>query len=290
MVDQTTLEQKRKLAAVYVGVSYDHRIDRFTAAVTVNGEKRYLGSYMTAGEASVAYDKERKANPFRRTGGRAQSIKKLMVAFDAAVERDADGVALAGQIFTAPDGQRFRVEGTTREKKRNWYVWSAPCRVCGALFNQKSQMTLHQITGMTRNCEAHHGQLPTGQNTWPDPVEWNEEPVVLPGVFLPKTDAATYRAHEAHKDAVFEKIKHDPKLVAEFYRIEKDIEMPFTHSFDAANEDDDKYAWLAMWNHGPDPYAVLLEGKMFVASTPNARLEDLGALAEEPPADNSDLV
>lgn len=291
----TPLEQKRGDARRYAGVTYDRRIDRFTAAITIDGVKKHLGSFLTAKEAGDAYAQMRSANPVRRPLPLVQSIRQLMVEFNRTAARDGDRVA-AGEIFTAPDGQRFRVEGIERYKKRYWYVWSARCRVCGDLFTQYCGMKLEVISGLTRNCKAHHGVNSRRMDVWPDPESWGTEPPRIGSNLPRRADASTERAHEQHLESIWQQIKGDKELEQEFYHLENEVMRKFFETYDCEHPDANRYAKYGAWLDQPvDPFKALLEKKqnadaLFVTSVPNARREDLEILASEPPSDNSDLV
>lgn len=303
MVDLTPLEQKRADASAYRGVSYDARMGKFVAMITINGEKKYLGSFLTAEDASFAYDVERAAHRVvRKRIGSAKSLRQAMVEFVENAEYSTDRYKniVAGQIFTAPDGQRFRIEGFKALRGKGWYVWSAPCRFCGALFEQETSLRLRTVSGMARNCAQHHKQIHkdvAAPDVWPDPVEWCLPPVQKTHTAVFKKsrrgDAATERAYNAHLDSVWQQIKDDPALVVEFNYLENQGMAKFTEDFYAKYPDGDSYERIAAWMDQPnEPFAELLKKKqrVRVVEPVNARFEDTIALAEDMAADNSDLA
>jgi hypothetical protein len=301
MADQTPLEQRKAEASKYRGVSYDARMGKFVAMITINGVKNYLGSFLTAEDASFAYDTERAAHRIERTRtGGAKSVRQLMAEFaeNAQYTDDRYKNAVAGQIFTAPDGQRFRLEGFKPVRGKGWYNWSAACRVCGVRFEQETSLKLRSISGMTRNCKEHHGIVHKpvdAPDVWPDPAEWEVAPArgVSAGAVRAKPrrgDAATERTYNKLLDDVWAQIKDDPGLVAEFNHIENVVAIAFSADFYAKNSDADTYSKLAAWLDQPDePFAALLKKKQ-AKTTPSARLDDMVLLAEDPPADNDDLL
>jgi len=269
MIDNETLERKRAEAAAYVGVTYDRRIDRFTAAITVRGEKRYLGSFLTAGEASIVYEQARENDPIERPRrGAAKSLRHMMIAFEETAQRGEDKKLLPGQVFTTPDGQRFRLEGVSREGKSSRYVWSSPCKVCGVLFEHNSTMFVRSVTGMTRTCETHRGKL--GQletHDWPDPVEWENAPRVF---------GAENKSRAA---------KHTSKNKNEI-----------AESLDGLRSGPLKDYGLLLRKTRPnislseviERYEALKKDEAAYKSS--ARQEDIEMLAADPPPDNSDLL
>lgn len=298
MDDLTHLEQKRLEASRYRGVSYDARMGKFVAMITINGEKKYLGSFLAAEDASFAYDTERAAHKIdRKRTGSAKSLRQLMAEFaeNAQYNNDRYKNAVAGQIFTAPDGQRFRIEGFKADRGKGWYLWSAPCRFCGARFEQETSLKLRNITGMSRNCEQHHKMVHKpvdAPDVWPDPVEWGEAPQRIQTAAgqqrTKKTAEFTQHMFEKHLDYVWVRLEGDKALEAEFVKVEAKLRDFFSdHALRFPDSDyDAKFgAWMAQ---RPEPFAELLENKR--SSTPNARLEDLEILAADPPTDNSDLL
>lgn len=259
MDDETTLEQKRAEARQHKGVTYDKRIGLFTAAVTINGEKRYLGSFADAGDAALAYAVARDSQPIRRTRiSSGRSVRDLMILFNDTAARDGNRHVVPGQVFTMPDGQRFRLEGFEKLRGRGWYIWSTRCRACGALFRQESTTALRNVTGLTRNCAQHRNDKSPG-SAWPDPVEWATAPVAKPVEKTEKADAATLRAHDAMKDEVFDQIKGDADLEKEFYRIEREVELPFSWKYDEEHPGAGDCDWVLAWRKQPvDPYKELL--------------------------------
>jgi len=263
MADQTPLEQKRAEARAYQGVTYDNRIDKFTASIMIRGERHYLGAFRTAGEASVAYEQTRAEHKIERTprGLSGMSMKKALIAFEETAERDDKKLLVAGQIFTAVDGQRFRLEGMRRKEKHREYVWSSPCKICGALFEHTTGMRLRNANGMTRTCEQHRGQLnKMPGRDWPDPVEWDQSPRDL--VQAAPADVQGPEPIPEHWDEV-------RKVHARRLRV-IDPEMPLDNII--------------------VKFSAMMSKKKNEAAAPSARLEDIELLASDPPPDNSDLL
>lgn len=299
MTDQTPLEQKRAQARQYRGVTYDARIDRFTAAITIAGQRQHLGSFLTADMASIAYDRAREAHPISRErvkGG--PSIRQLMAAFDEGAERTQDKHknVVPGQIFTAPGGQRFRVEGFQYHAGRGWYLWTSRCCCCGELFEQRTTLNLRNIVSLLRTCAAHRGEkvkAPDAPDVWPDPDSWSTVPT---GQSLERADEATWRAHEKRKDEIFAGVKGSEEAKAEFYRIEREIELPFSWAYGDEHPGGGDYDWVLAWRKRPvDPYAELLaKVQQSQQPQPSGRADAKRAMLEElaavPPTDNSDLL
>jgi hypothetical protein len=263
MTDQTTLEQKRAEAKAYKGVTYDDRIKKFTASIMINGERRYLGAFTTAGEASVIYEQTRAENKIHRVprGLSGMSVKRALAEFEDTADRDAKKHIVAGQILTVPDGQRFRVEGMQRRNKSNEYVWSSRCRVCPAHFEQNTGLKLRNLNGMTRTCPEHRGQLGKMEMlAWRDPVEWDEPPKKIAPVVLP----------QRHARAGAEPIPDNWKPALKAYA-EKQRKIHPGISLEDIRE---KYT------------ALLFE----MSDGPSARDEAIEDLAAEPPKDNEDLI
>ena len=166
-----TVEQKRALTRGVRGVHYDERIDRFTAAITVEGHRRWLGSFLTVAGAAAAFAEVRRENPITRPGtsrfdAQLETIPKLYRAFRDNCELDVYGHPAKGQVFTAPDGQVFRVTGKVtfppkkggRNRKYVFLKWSSRCRVCGAVYELKTNARARVINSITRTCEKHRGK------------------------------------------------------------------------------------------------------------------------------------
>lgn len=279
MADQTPLEQKRAQAKMYRGVAYDDRIDRFTAGIMVRGERRHLGSFLTAGEASIVYEQARANDPIERPrrGGTAMSIKRALIVFEETALRGIDRKLVPDQIFVAPDGQRFRLEGVQAKNKRSTYVWSSRCKICGLLFEQNSVLSLRSITGMTRTCEEHRGQLGKMEaHDWSDPVEWETAPRALaPSVVVP-ISAAPAHWHPRLKTFADKYVRENPRATI------KDVEA----AYDRKIAED--VAKNSMTPEEKARYARLMAEQEQPA---NARLEDMEILAVVPEeTNNEDLI
>lgn len=280
MVDQTTLEQKRAEARAYKGVTYDNRIDKFTVSIMLQGERHYLGSFNTAGEASVIYEQTRAQHKIERAprGISGLSMKKALVDFEDAAERDADKLISAGQILTAPDGQRFRLEGMRRREKHKEYVWSSCCKLCPALFEQSTGLKLRNANGMIRTCPVHRGQLnKMPWQEWLDPVEWSIAPKLLAPVSV-----ASARGVEP----IPENWRETRKEFARRFR--EQVPNATLAQIDAAH-----VAHItATTSLTLTPEERIRYDAMMAASQEptNARLEDMALLAEDPPASNDDLL
>jgi hypothetical protein len=313
MVDQITLEQKRAEAKTHKGVFYDSRIDRFIASITINGERRHLGSFADAGDAATAYDTARDAHPlFRAPRHWAKTVRQQMIAFGETAQREEGkrNLILPGQIFEMVGGQRFRIERSEIRKGNTWYIWSSRCYFCGALFEQFTTTQLRKVTGLTRSCHDHRNQNRRAEGlpqNWPDPEGWDGVARVEPARVIKKADAATLRMHETQKDNVFAYLRDKPEMQAEFYRIENEIEFPFRAKYREDNPGAGSYDWLLEWNKRPDPYKALRPPSTInsVVMSPadhlqkitndivqpmTARIEDMMIAAEEPEQDNSDLA
>jgi hypothetical protein len=162
---------KRDQAKEFKGVSFEPRSNKFTAVIRIRNERRWLGSFDTAEEAGVAYALARVNNPVVRTavGSHDESFAHLYDEFllDAqAADNVEHGRVLPGSIFTAPDGQNFRMERVEffkRGPKGKWifYCWSSACRTCGGRYETKTQGG-KRVTGMTRNCADHRAAPKVG--------------------------------------------------------------------------------------------------------------------------------
>lgn len=272
MIDQNTLEQKRVEAQQYRGVTYDSRINRFTATITVNGERRYLGSFPTAEEASFEYDQAREANPiFRERKGVAKTIRQILIEFDETAQRDntKHNNITAGQMCTLPGGQRFRLEGFKFVHGKGWYVWSAACRYCGETFEQYTMLNLRMVKSMNRNCKTdvkRVGRRPGAPEQWPEPAEWKKVPAISPAA-----DAAL----SAVKKAALNRVEPLPDT----WKDRKPI-------WDFATQHRVRFP-LSTLDDIKDAYAEVLS-----AALPSARQEDTVALAEDTTKEinNEDLL
>lgn len=268
MINQTPLEQKREAARAYKGVSYDARIDRFIAMITVNGERRYLGSFSTAEAAGFEYETAREAHPiFRERRSTAKSVHQILVDFDETAERDGGKFnnITAGQIVTLPGKQRYRLEGFKFEHGKGWYAWSSACRCCGARFEFYTSLRLRILKGFTRNCKEHHtriGKVDGAPDVWPDPIEWKVPPAISPVI--------ASKISEPRKNTTIESLEDLRKGPL------RDFGIKYRERFPAASLSEIK-----------DVYVLELEKEPM---RPGARQEDLEVLAGDQPADNSDLA
>jgi len=166
-----SVEQKRALTKGIKGVHYDDRIDRFTAAITVEGHRRWLGSFLTVAGAAAAFEDVRRENPIRRPGTSRfdpdlETIPKLYREFRNNCELDEYGHPAKGQVFTAPDGQVFTVIGKVtfqpkkngRNRKYVFLKWASRCRVCGCEYDLKTNARVRAISSITRTCKEHRGK------------------------------------------------------------------------------------------------------------------------------------
>lgn len=149
------VEQKRQMAKGLKGVSYDARIDRFTAEIYEGGGRRWLGSYHTAREASDAYAEAAAQRPPRE---RSQSaFAQVYAAFrDRHGGPDKDPPVGARLEY---NGQHFEFTGLTWRRVRGrmfaFAVWRSACRTCGAEYATMTPMPVSVAKGITRNCHEH---------------------------------------------------------------------------------------------------------------------------------------
>ena len=149
------VEQKRGEAKALRGVSYDPRIDRFTAEIYVGGERQWLGSYVTSGEASRAYlEAAAQRAPVVRV---ASAFRQVYAAF-----RDLyggrEGTPPVGAVLEY-DGQRFVFQGMTWRRQGGgtfaYMTWESCCKSCGKVYRTMSPAALSVAKGVTRNCPEH---------------------------------------------------------------------------------------------------------------------------------------
>lgn len=161
-----TLEQGRALTKGLPGVNYDGRIDRFTAEIVVEGERRWLGSFETPEAAAAAYHEVRRENPVQRVVRRVKewTFPACYADFHAACEKDKFDHPAVGSVFFAPDDQDFEIVAKDFFGKRKgakrlpWLRWRADCQVCGAPYETRSLASAKKLSGLTRTCAAHRGQ------------------------------------------------------------------------------------------------------------------------------------
>lgn len=189
---ETPLEQKRAEARKFKGVSYDARTGKFTSEIVVYGERRYLGSFDTAKEAGDAYIAVRLDAPVFRQKAETVTFEAAFSEFlETCVRVPPYNNIASGSIFTAPDGQQFRMRGVeyyrkkgSNSKRVRWmfYRWETHCRVCKEPIIVKTTVRANTVNGMTRNCIYHRGQKEIGEHVknpmfWAERVEPVEEPV-----------------------------------------------------------------------------------------------------------------
>lgn len=163
---ERTLEQNRALTKCLPGVNYDGRIDRFTAEIVVEGQRRWLGSFETPEAAATAYHEVRRQNPVQRVVRRVKewTFPACYADFHAACEKDKFGHPAVGEVFFSPDDQDFEVVakdffGKKKGAKRlPWLRWKAECQICGAPYETRSLASAKRMSGLTRTCAAHRGQ------------------------------------------------------------------------------------------------------------------------------------
>lgn len=166
------VETKRLEAKGYVGVSYDTRSDRFTAEIWVTGERRWLGSYHTAQEASDAYETAKAARPPRE-----QRPNAFMEAYRAFRDRHggdrADPPEGAELVY---DGQAFTFAGTTWRHVKGqgrfvFMLWRSRCKTCGGEYSTMTPSPVSVAKGVTRNCPEHVGKSRFGPRKAASPVK-----------------------------------------------------------------------------------------------------------------------
>lgn len=174
----STVEKKRAEAQLHRGVTYDARIDKFTAEITLAGDRVYLGAFVTAVEAGRVYEEQRRRLPISRRPAGGVTFAAAYRNFLTDCSKDEHGAPAAGEIFTAPDGQRFRLAGVEYARKNGkvyvWSRWEARCRVCGQLYDQSLERGIKNVKWMMRNCEQHRGDTSTEATIWSDPEHWSK--------------------------------------------------------------------------------------------------------------------
>lgn len=156
MQTEIDVDGRRAEAKRYRGVSYDARIDRFTAEIYIGGTRRWLGSFDRAADAGDAYRQaaaEREAVAPRRS-----SYNQVYAAFrerhggdrteppvGAVLEYDGQSYRFAGLDWRKPGGG----------KSRAFYIWESRCKTCGAPFRTRTPAPVSVANGISRNCSEH---------------------------------------------------------------------------------------------------------------------------------------
>lgn len=149
------VEQKRELAKTLRGVSYDARTDRFTAEIYEGGQRRWLGSYHTAQEASDAYAQADAAREPRERSSSAFAQVYAQFRQDHGGDRTEppEGAEL---VY---GGQTFVLVGVTWRKVRGrkfaYMVWDSDCQTCGEAYRTLTPAPVSVAKGITRNCPQH---------------------------------------------------------------------------------------------------------------------------------------
>lgn len=149
------VEQKRELAKSLRGVSYDARTDRFTAEIYESGQRRWLGSYHTAQEASDAYAQADAAREPRERSSSAFAQVYAQFRQDHGGDRTEppEGAEL---VY---GGQAFVLVGVTWRKVRGrkfaYMVWDSDCQTCGEAYRTMTPAPVSVAKGITRNCPQH---------------------------------------------------------------------------------------------------------------------------------------
>lgn len=149
------VEAKRAEAKALRGVTYDARIDRFTAEIYAGGVRRWLGSYITAREAHDAYlaaDAEREV--VKRVSAFSQAYTAFRERHGGRDNLPPEGAALEydGQVFVFT-GLTWRKAGAG--KPFAYMSWSSRCKTCGEDYKTMSPAAVTVAKGVTRNCPQH---------------------------------------------------------------------------------------------------------------------------------------
>lgn len=150
------VEGKRAQARDLRGVSYDPRIDRFTAEIYENGVRRWLGSYITAVEAGEAYGEAAATREPRPRSG--TSFADCYAAFRGKYGGDRNNPPVGAEMVY--DGQKYRFAGVDWRKPKGggakaFFVWDSHCKTCGTLFKTRTPAPVSVAKGITRNCPEH---------------------------------------------------------------------------------------------------------------------------------------
>ena len=149
------VEAKRAEAKGLRGVTYDARIDRFTAEIYVGGVRRWLGSYPSSQQAAEAHAE---ASAQREPVVRRSAFNDVYRAF-----RDRHGGDRTDPPVGAVleyDGQKFKFCGLTWRKAAGgrsfaYLAWESDCKACGAVYRTMTPAPSSVAKGITRNCPEH---------------------------------------------------------------------------------------------------------------------------------------
>lgn len=154
METEIDVAAKRMQASANRGVSYDARIDRFTAEIWAGGVRRWLGSYGTAGEAASAYQR---AAEERGPVVRSQtSFNACYAAFREAHGGDRTDPPVGSRLEY--DGQAFTYTGKVWRKVNGakvFFVWESRCKTCSAPYKTMTPAPVSMAKGISRNCHEH---------------------------------------------------------------------------------------------------------------------------------------
>ena len=170
--NQDPTAARRAEAKLYSGVTYDARVRKFAANITIGGKRSYLGSFDDARSAGAAYEIARSENPIVRKRGADGEASSFAAAYRKFLQECVDidkvkyGRVNVGTPFMAPGGQIYymvRVDFRKKDTKQSWvfYVWESKCNICQADFTTKT-LAGKELTGMTRTCASHRGQTAAG--------------------------------------------------------------------------------------------------------------------------------